>query len=141
VRFARRRDAEPEINVTSLIDVVLLLVLFFMVSTSFVSEGGLKLVLPSSHGSDVAAASARVTIVVAADGTYLVNGRALVNHRAQTLRAALEPLAGSDAARASVVIRADARATHQSVVTAMDVAGRLGFARVDIATVNQDPDG
>lgn len=138
MRFSRRRDLEPEINVTSLIDVVLLLVLFFMASTSFVRDGHLRLQLPESSAS-APAPSGAVTVTIGADGTYRVNGQALVNQRPATLRAALERVAGDGAAGATLTIRADARVVHQAVVTAMDVAGKVGFATVQIATVNLQP--
>jgi biopolymer transport protein ExbD len=129
---------EPEINVTSLIDVVLLLVMFFMVSTSFVRDGHLRLQLPAANATPTPAVGA-VVITVAADGSYRVNGQALVNAQPATLRRALERVAGEGVAGATLTIRADARATHQAVVTAMDVAGKLGFAQVNIATVNLQP--
>ncbi|HXQ31422.1 MAG TPA: biopolymer transporter ExbD [Steroidobacteraceae bacterium] len=140
MNFGRRSQLEPEINVTSLIDVVLLLVMFFMVSTSFVQDGRLKVRLPESSAKPEERAPDPVTIIVAVDGSYRVNDRALVNRSPETLRAALEKLAPGATGRA-LTIRADARATHQAVVTAMDVAGRVGFAQVNIATVNQQPGG
>jgi biopolymer transport protein ExbD len=79
-----------------------------------------------------------VVIAIGADGSYRVNDRALVNNTSSTLRAALEKVAPA-AKGQPITIRADARATHQAVVTAMDVAGRLGFAQVNIATVNEQP--
>jgi len=138
MNFGRRRGVEPEINVTSLIDVVLLLVMFFMVSTSFVQDGRLKVRLPESSASPENRTPDPVTIAIGADGAYAVNDRALVNRSPETLRAALARLAPK-AAGQPITIRADARATHQAVVTAMDVAGRMGFAQVNIATVNQQP--
>ena len=75
-------------------------------------------------------------ITVTAEGAYRVNERTLVNSSPETLRAALLKEAGAD--REPITIRADARATHQAVVTAMDVAGRLGFVQLNIATVHQD---
>jgi biopolymer transport protein ExbD len=140
MNFGRRSQLEPEINVTSLIDVVLLLVMFFMVSTSFVQDGRLKVRLPESSAKPEERAPDPVTITIALDGSYRVNDRALVNRSPATLRAALEKLAPDGKDRA-LTIRADARATHQAVVTAMDVAGRVGFAQVNIATVNQQPGG
>jgi biopolymer transport protein ExbD len=130
-----RRHEEPEINVVSLIDVVLLLVVFFMLSTHFTQEGRLHVVLPRAQA--VPAARERtppVVVTVTASGDYLVNGRELLNNSPDTLRAALaaEP---ASARAATVLIRADARATQQSVVTAMDVLGELGFAKLDIATI------
>lgn len=140
MNFSRRRETEPEINVTSLIDVVLLLVIFFMVSTSFVQDGRLKITLPQSSAQPEKRPADPVTIAVGADGSYRVNDRALVNSTADTLRAALEKSAPGARGK-PITIRADARATHQAVVTAMDVAGRLGFSQVNIATVNVQPGG
>lgn len=138
LRSARRED--PELNLTSLIDVVLLLVVFFMVSTTFVQEGRLRVELPSASSSPVAAADEAIVITITAQGSYRVNERALVNNARDTLRAALQQI-GGDATGRPIAIRADARATHQAVVTAMDVAARLGFTQVHIATVNQPASG
>ncbi len=130
-----RSREEPEINLTSLIDVVLLLLVFFMVSTSFVREAEITLRLPEAASETVPAETADpLEITVTESGAYLVNGRPLVNNERRTLRAAIERLAG-DERGTPVVIRADAMATHQSVITALDVAGQLGFVEISIATV------
>ena len=130
----RSRD-EPEVNLTSLIDVVLLLLIFFMVSTSFVREAEINLRLPeASANAPSDAPSNALEITVTENGAYLVNGRPLVNNERRTLRAAIERVLG-DERNVPVYIRADANATHQAVVTAMDVAGQLGFVNVNIATV------
>ena len=125
---------EPEVNLTSLIDVVLLLLIFFMVTTSFVRETEIRLLLPEASAEARIAAQESLEITVTADGNYLVDGREIVNRRPDTLRRALVRIAG-DSREQQSVIRADARVSHQSVVTAMDVAGRLGFVRINIATV------
>jgi biopolymer transport protein ExbD len=131
---SRSRD-EPEINVISLVDVLLVLVLFFMVSTSFLRDTEISLQLPEAEvDAKIAAASEKLEVMITKTGTYLVNGRELVNSERRTLRAAIERLAG-DERDVPVYIRADAAASHQSVVTAMDVAGQLGFARFNLATV------
>ncbi len=131
-----RRNEEPEINVTSLIDVVLLLVVFFMLSSNFSAEGRLRIRLPqASATASERAAGAGLVVTVSASGAYLVNGRELVNSSADTLRAAVLKTAGDGARSAPVTIRADGRATHQAVVTAMDVLGRLGYTQMDVATV------
>lgn len=129
--------AEPEINLTSLIDVVLLLLVFFMVTTSFVRESQLAIRLPeaSEAAPDERDTAEQLEITVTAAGTYLVNGRALIDNRPRTLRAAIRKLV-PDAGDGRVRISADADASHQSVVTAMDVVGRLGFSEISIATVN-----
>jgi biopolymer transport protein ExbD len=134
MNFRSRREIEPEINVTSLIDVILLLVMFFMVSTTFVTDGRLNVRLPQASASTTTRAPDPVVITVLEDGSYRVNERALANTSATTLRAALEDVV-ADGRGKPVTIRADARATHQAVVTAMDVAGRVGFAQVNIATI------
>jgi len=135
-----RRNEEPEINVTSLIDVVLLLVVFFMLSSNFSAEGRLRVRLPQASSVPVERpGSDALVVTVSAAGAYLVNGRELVNSSPDTLRAAILKTAGEGARAAPVTIRADGRATHQAVVTAMDVLGRLGFTQMNLATVNEAP--
>ncbi len=136
MRLASQRRADPELNLTPLIDVVLLLVIFFMVSTTFVEEGRLRVELPEASAEPVTAVQDPIVITVTAQGGYRVNEQPLVNNARETLQAALLKTAGGAAAR-PLTIRADARASHQSVVTAMDVAARLGFTQVNIATVSQ----
>jgi len=130
-----RSREEPEINLTSLIDVVLLLLVFFMVSTSFVRETDIRLRLPQAEvDAEYSAPDEVLDITITQAGAYIVNGRPLVNNQRRTLRAAIERLIGEDR-DLPVYIRADAEATHQAVVTAMDVAGQLGFVEINIATV------
>jgi biopolymer transport protein ExbD len=130
-----KRPDEVELNLISLVDVVLLLVIFFMLSTTFVQDTSLRVALPQA-GSAVAERSARpIVITISAQGSYRVNDRALVNNERATLSAALRQVAGGSREE-PVTLRADARATHQSVVTAMDVAAKQGFTQVNIATVS-----
>lgn len=137
MRLQVKRAEDPELNLTSLIDVVLLLVIFFMVSTTFVQEGRLRVDLPEAGATAAPAARERpIVVTITAQGSYRINDRALVNNLRETLHAGLRQVAGDGRAQ-PVTIRADARATHQSVVTAMDVAARLGFTQVNIATVSQ----
>jgi biopolymer transport protein ExbD len=132
-----RRNEEPEINVTSLIDVVLLLVVFFMLSSNFTAEGRLRIRLPQASTLPVQrSADEALVVTVSASGTYLVNSRELVNASADTLRAAILKTVGNAPRIVPVTIRADGRASHQAVVTAMDVLGRLGFTQMNVATVN-----
>ena len=136
MRLSPRRREDPELNLTSLIDVVLLLVIFFMVSTTFVEEGRLKVELPQASNVPVTTVQDPIVITVTAQGSYRVNEQALVNNSRETLRAAISK-AADGRRNVPVTIRADARATHQTVVTAMDVAARLGFTQVNIATVSE----
>jgi biopolymer transport protein ExbD len=134
---SRNQHEEPELNLISLVDVVLLLLIFFMVSTTFVDESRIELRLPqASRAPAPEQTKTPLEVSVTASGEYRVNGQALINTSPATLSAAVSKLAG-EARDIPVTIRADARATHQSVVTAMDVLGRLGFRSVSIATVNE----
>ena len=131
---SRSRD-EPEINVISLVDVLLVLVLFFMVSTSFLRDTELSITLPEATADQSTPTQGdTLEIMITQAGGYLVNGRELVNTERRTLRAAIERLSG-DRRDLPVFIRADAAATHQAVATAMDVAGQLGFTHLNIAAV------
>ena len=136
MNLSPRRREDPELNLTSLIDVVLLLVIFFMVSTTFVEEGRLRVDLPTASNEPVRAVQDPIVITVTAQGSYRVNDRALVNNARETLAAAMKKVADGRSG-VPVTVRADARASHQSVVTAMDVAARLGFTQVNIATVSE----
>jgi biopolymer transport protein ExbD len=128
---------EPELNLTSLIDVVLLLLIFFMVSTTFIDESRIELQLPqASAEAPPELKSHPIEITITASGEYRVNGKTLLNNSPTTLSAAVSKLAGESRDN-PVTIRADARTTHQSVVTAMDVVGRLGFRGINMATVNE----
>ena len=136
MKLSPRRREDPELNLTSLIDVVLLLVIFFMVSTTFVEAGRLRVELPTASEEPVTAIQDPIVITITAQGSYRVNEQALVNNSSETLTAALRKVAGGGRAT-PVTIRADGRATHQVVVTAMDVVARLGFTRVNIATISE----
>ena len=135
-----RAKTDPEVNLTSLIDVVLLLLIFFMVSTSFVKESQISITLPEAESEAVAnEPPEQLEIMITEQGTYLVNGRELVNNRPETIRNALQRVSTGDTTL-PLTISADANARHQHVVTAMDVAGRLGFTRISIATLNDPTD-
>jgi biopolymer transport protein ExbD len=138
VKLSLRPRTQPEVNLTSLIDVVFLLLIFFMVSTSFVKQSQISIRLPEAESSVIVEEIPdQIDIMITATGTYLVNGRELINNRAETIRNALQKVSGGQN-DLPLTISADASARHQDVVTAMDVAARLGFTRISIATVN-DP--
>lgn len=135
MKLQSHASEEPEINVISLVDVLLVLVLFFMVSTTFMRETEIALQLPeASAAAPAVAARDTLEIIVTESGSYVVNGRALVNSERRTLRAGIERLIG-DQRDMPVFVRADANATHQAVITALDVVGQLGFDEISIATV------
>jgi biopolymer transport protein ExbD len=136
-----RAPEEPEINLVSLIDVVLMLVVFFMLSSTFIEEGRVRIRLPSASSVPVSKPGVEPLVIsVTSTGGYQVNGRELINSSADTLRAALLKETGQDR-NMRVTLKADARASHQSVITAMDVLGRLGFGEIGIATVKEDTGG
>jgi len=128
---------DPEINLIPLIDISLLLVIFFMLTSTFMQEGRLKIELPQASLAPTGRQKTDPLVIsVTQAGTYRVNDRELINNSPDTLRAAIQEVAGADRNK-PVTVRADARSTHQSVVTAMDVLGKLGFVRINIATVEE----
>jgi len=109
-----------------------------MLSSSLVDEGRIRVHLPQARDAPTGKPPSEPLVVsVTQQGSYLVNGHELINSSPDTLRAALLKEAGTDRTM-RVTLRADARTTHQSVITAMDVLGRLGFVELNIATVRQD---
>ena len=136
MKLRGKRPEEIELNLISLVDVVLLLVIFFMLSTTFIQDARLRVQLPEAGSATVERSISPIIITISAQGSYRVNERALVNNERATLSAALRQVAGGSK-REPITIRADARATHQAVVTAMDVAAKQGFTQVNIATVSQ----
>ncbi len=140
MKLSVRPRAQPEVNLTSLIDVVLLLLIFFMVSTSFVKQSSITIRLPETETTAIVEkVPEQIDIMITEAGTYLVNGRELVNGQPATIRNALRQVSGGDSSL-PLTISADANTNHQNVVTAMDVAGRLGFTKINIATVNEPTD-
>jgi biopolymer transport protein ExbD len=134
---SRKGKEDPEINLIALIDISLLLVIFFMLTSTFMQEGRLKIELPqASLVPATRQKSDPVVVTVTQAGSFRVNDRELINSSPDTLRAAIAEVAGADRNK-PVTVRADARATHQSVVTAMDVLGKLGFVKINIATVDE----
>ena len=137
MKLSVRPRSQPEVNLTSLIDVVLLLLIFFMVSTSFVRQSRIALRLPESESAAIVEElPEQIEIMITETGIFLVNGRELINGRAETIRNALQKISGGNN-KLPLTISADANARHQDVVTAMDVAGRLGFGQINIATVDE----
>lgn len=136
MKLNARKPEEPELNLISLVDVFLLLLVFFMISTTFLDETSIKIRLPETgEQPSLTQQSKAIEVSVTAEGNFRVNGQALINTSTATLANAIIKVAGTNREQ-PVTIRADARAMHQSVVTAMDVVGRLGFRAINIATVN-----
>ncbi len=128
-----RRD-EIELNMTPLIDVVFLLLIFFMVSTTFEKQARLKVVLPEASTEAVQNKDNPVVIGIDANGRFYINDRQLVNSQQDTLKIALTRTLGNNK-DVPLVLRADAKTPHQFVVMAMDAAAQLGLTRLSIATL------
>jgi|SRR6185436_17002603 biopolymer transport protein ExbD len=134
---SQKGKEDPEINLIPLIDISLLLVIFFMLTSTFMQEGRLKIELPQASLTPTGRQkSDPLVVTVSQSGSYRVNDRELINSSPDTLRAAIQEVTGADRSK-PVTVRADGRATHQSVVTAMDVLGKLGFVKINIATVDE----
>ncbi|MBL7000794.1 MAG: biopolymer transporter ExbD [Gammaproteobacteria bacterium] len=133
MRF-RTRVAEDDsgVNLTPLIDVVFLLLIFFMVSTTFDSTSELKIELPEASANKPAAPS-RLTIIIDAQGLYYLNGKKLKNQSSDLLLLEVHRLVADDKDM-PVVIQSDARSPVQSLVTALDIVGQIGLSRLSIAT-------
>jgi len=142
MRLQSHKGDEPEINITSLIDVVFLLLIFFMVSTTFERQAALKIDLP-----EASVAAERTTeevekleLVIDREGHMYLNDRALIDSRPATIEAAFREAVGDDRDQ-PVLLRADSLTPHHFVVTAMDVTGQLGFERLSIATEQVEAPG
>lgn len=133
MKFRRQRKSDNGVNLTPLIDVVFLLLIFFMVSTTFTKETHLVIDLPEAEGDAVEQPLETIEVLVDRDGTYSINGNALINRDIATLIKGLQRVSGGNV-ELPMVITADANASHQSVITAMDAAGRLGFVHLQITT-------
>lgn len=133
MKFQRGLQDEVSIDLTSLIDVVFLLLIFFMVTTTFTRDSNLLVNLPEAGGQPAVEAPLRIEVLIARNGSYSVNGQALPDTQLDTLLRAIREIAVGDTSL-PVTITADADTTHQSVVTAMDAVARLGFSRLSIAT-------
>jgi biopolymer transport protein ExbD len=128
----RNAEEDVNINLTPLIDVVFLLLIFFMVSTTFDTTSQLKINLPEASQTQLPQTAQKILLMINARGNFFVNSRELTNSKSATLKAALERSLTNG--MIPVVIQSDAASPVQSLVTAMDVVGQLGFAQVSIAT-------
>ncbi|MFQ3323919.1 MAG: biopolymer transport protein ExbD [Pseudomonadales bacterium] len=137
MKFKRQTRAVPDVNLTPLIDVVFLLLIFFMVTTTFTDEGKLTITLPEASGEPAQTLPRMLEVLVGSDGRFSVDGKLLTASDAKTLTMAVIDAAEGDTA-IPFLITADANASHQSVVTVMDVAGKTGFENISITTVYPD---
>jgi len=137
VKFRRNRQRENvDINLASLIDVVFVLLLFFVVTTTFTRETQLRVELPEAASAEQAPADQGklVEVTISADGVYSVNNHLLPKSDLATLAEAIERESGGDNTL-PLAISADGKTPHQAVITAMDAAGKLGFSHLRMTTV------
>jgi biopolymer transport protein ExbD len=139
IRADRAQD-EPHIDLVPLIDVILVLIIFFVVTTTFDARSTLQLQLPTASDQNNPEPPRSLSVLVNADGRYFVNDQEVLRQDAESLKQTIAQVAGEDRQQ-SVLLRADARTPYQAVVTAQDALGQLGFRRIAIATapeVNRD---
>jgi len=134
MKFARRGSSEATVELTPLIDVVFLLLIFFMVSTTFIRETQLKIDLPEASGELLEIDDDMLEITIDILGDYAVNDRLLVNNEIRTLVRALKEVLAEREGASHVIVTADANTPHQAVVRAMDAAGKVGLTRISITT-------
>ncbi len=128
------RSEEPEINLIPLIDVVLVIIIFLMLSTTFSKVSGLEINLPSAESEGAEAVVNEIVVAVTAGGEVLVNNQALADRSIEALALALGKASPSASGEPVIVINADAKAAHQSVIDVMQAAQRAGFSHVTFAT-------
>lgn len=138
MNFSQRNRKPLEITLTPMIDVVFLLLIFFMVTTTFNQQSELKINLPEATGEQAKNESKTIVLTIDAEGLYFVNGddglpHQLLNQKNETLKRALTQAAGNSR-RLPFIISADGKTPHQAVVTALDIASQMGFKRITFAT-------
>jgi biopolymer transport protein ExbD len=126
-------EDEPEVNLTPLIDVVFLLLIFFMVSTTFEHQSRIQIELPEATASPEELEEESLEIVIDAQGRYFIGEEQVVNTELKTLKSAISKAVG-DRGTVPVTIRADASTPHQAVITALDATSQLGLTQISLAT-------
>ena len=132
----RRAEDTPELNLVPLIDVILVLIIFFVITTTFDARSVLKLELPRADGQPADPQSRPLSVLVNAQGRSFVGDREVLRTDVESLKQTLREVAGDDRER-TVLVRADARTPWQAVVTVYEALGQLGFRRVANATAPQ----
>jgi len=133
VNISPKQKEVLDVNITPLIDVVFLLLIFFMVSTTFERESEIEIMLPQASTDKKVTDDFVMQVTVDAEGTYYVNNKRVINTKLTTLMKAMQEVAG-DRKDPPIILSADAKTPHQSVITVMDAASRLGFVHLNFAT-------
>lgn len=140
MKFRRKARENVDIGLAPLIDVVFILLLFFVVTTTFTRETQLKVDLPeAASGTPPEAEKKQLEVMIDTQGSYSLNDKALIKSDLATLMAALAKESGGDTSL-PLIISADGKTPHQAVITAMDAAGKLGFGHLRITTVEAQPE-
>jgi biopolymer transport protein ExbD len=129
----RRAEDNPDINLVPMIDVILCLIIFFVITTTFDARSVLKLELPRADGERSESKTTQLSLLINAEGRYFVDDREALRTDVESLKRTIVEVAGDDRER-TVLIRADARTPWQAVITAYDALGQLGFRRIANAT-------
>lgn len=141
MKFRRKARENVDIGLAPLIDVVFILLLFFVVTTTFTRETQLTVDLPeaASGTPPQESESTQLEVVIDAEGNFSLNGKLLIKHDLNTLMGALSKESGGDTSL-PMIISADGKTPHQAVITAMDAAGQLGFSQLRMTTVEAQPE-
>ncbi len=137
MNFRRNKPQELDVNITPLIDVVFLLLIFFMVSTTFDRQSELQIELPEATGERSESKQLEIEIFINTTGQFAINGHELINSHIDTLLRALRDT-GGDNKNPRVIITADKNATHQAVMTAMDAARQAGYVHITFSAVKPE---
>lgn len=140
MNLRRSRSEEPDVNLTPLIDVVFILLLFFMVSTTFQRESEINIELPEASAEPVEEREEMLELVIDAEGHYFIDEQQVVNTELETLKQAIQKFLG-ERSEIPVVIRADRMTPYESVVRAMDATAQLGLVQMSLATSQPESAG
>lgn len=134
MNFRTPEIADVEVNLTPLIDVVFLLLIFFMVTTTFEQEAKIKIDLPTATSSYPEAQDNILELIIDSEGRYYLDKKEVINSKPETLFRAMTETLNQRKEKPSLIISSDANAGYQSVITAMDIAGRVGLTNFSLAT-------
>ena len=133
MNLQRSDPDEPEVNLTPLIDVVFLLLIFFMVSTTFEHQSRIQIELPEATAEATKPDEESLEIIIDAQGRFFIGDEQVINTEVNTLKGAISKTVG-EREGIPVIIRADAKTPHQAVITALDATSQLGLTRISLAT-------
>jgi biopolymer transport protein ExbD len=133
MNFRKQRPEDPEINLIPFIDVLLVVLIFLMLSTTYSKFTELQITLPVADAEKLRDRQREIIVAVSADGRYSVNRKPVEGRSVETLTAELVAAAGGTNDTV-VIVSADATAAHQSVINVMDAARRAGLPRLTFAT-------